>query len=261
MSNIKFTSDGKKVAIVGKLNSQETIVQEIFVQGESEIPSGEHFVVKSLHDAPAVSWKESELKKLEERYRTDKEKFESEIKDAEKKYRAKTLELRKKLEYISSAINNDQTASIQGLIDYVTGAITHVVIWDYRLEILTLDEFNQTYEDKLRLISLFGKDDGSFSYAIGDYYDHSGGHKRFYPFKDIESAKEKLAELIAENHISQQSIDAAKKYRVNIPAEKLKAYYDSSRAMYEKKVIELEEKLKVARQEINDLPIIELHGM
>jgi hypothetical protein len=99
MSNIKFTSDGKKVAIVGKLNSQETIVQEIFVQGESEIPSGEHFVVKSLHDTPAVSWKESELKKLEERYRTDKEKFESEIKDAEKKYRAKTLELRKKLEY------------------------------------------------------------------------------------------------------------------------------------------------------------------
>jgi len=48
--NIKFTSDGKKVAVVGKLNAQETIVQEIFVSNGNEIPSGENFVVKSLHD-------------------------------------------------------------------------------------------------------------------------------------------------------------------------------------------------------------------
>lgn len=31
MSEYRYTSDGKKVVIVGKLNSKETIVQEIFV--------------------------------------------------------------------------------------------------------------------------------------------------------------------------------------------------------------------------------------
>ena len=58
----KYTTDGKKVAIVGKLNNTETIVQEIFVsENGSEIPAGENFVVKSLLDAPAKSWKESQI--------------------------------------------------------------------------------------------------------------------------------------------------------------------------------------------------------
>ena len=64
MTDIKYTNDGKKVLIVGKLNSQETIVQEIFVSAGQEIPSGENFVVKSLHDAPAESWKEKNLREL-----------------------------------------------------------------------------------------------------------------------------------------------------------------------------------------------------
>lgn len=53
MTDIKYTDDGKKVLVVGKLNAQQTIVQEIFVSAGQEIPSGENFVVKSLHDAPA----------------------------------------------------------------------------------------------------------------------------------------------------------------------------------------------------------------
>ena len=51
---IKYTDDGRKVVVLGALNKQEKIVQEIFVIGEQEIPSGENFVVKSLHDAPAI---------------------------------------------------------------------------------------------------------------------------------------------------------------------------------------------------------------
>ena len=47
MTQFKYTTDNKKVIVVGKLNSQETIVQEIFISNDSEIPSGEHFVVKS----------------------------------------------------------------------------------------------------------------------------------------------------------------------------------------------------------------------
>lgn len=43
-NQIKYTSDGKKVIAVGKLNAQEAIVQEIFVSGGNEFPSGEIFV-------------------------------------------------------------------------------------------------------------------------------------------------------------------------------------------------------------------------
>ena len=65
---IKYTTDGKKVVVLGNLNSQEKIVQEVFVVDGSEIPSGEHFIVKSLHDATAISWKEKRLQEIEEKY-------------------------------------------------------------------------------------------------------------------------------------------------------------------------------------------------
>lgn len=53
----KYTNDGKKVAIVGKLNADQTIVQEIFItENGQEIPSGENFVVTSLHDQPVKKW-------------------------------------------------------------------------------------------------------------------------------------------------------------------------------------------------------------
>lgn len=41
MTDIKYTGDGKKVLVVGKLNAIQTIVQEIFVSAGQEIPSGE----------------------------------------------------------------------------------------------------------------------------------------------------------------------------------------------------------------------------
>ena len=59
--DFKYLTDGRKVIVVGKLNNQDTIVQEIFVTKDgSEIPSGENFVVKSLHDEPVESWKKKE---------------------------------------------------------------------------------------------------------------------------------------------------------------------------------------------------------
>ena len=64
----KYTTDGRKVVVLGSLNSQEKIVQEVFIINGSEIPSGEHFVVKTLHDYPAVSWKESRLREIDEQY-------------------------------------------------------------------------------------------------------------------------------------------------------------------------------------------------
>jgi hypothetical protein len=46
MSEIKYTSKGQKVRIVGKLNSTEFIVQEIHVtESGDEVPAGENFVV------------------------------------------------------------------------------------------------------------------------------------------------------------------------------------------------------------------------
>lgn len=68
----KYTNDGKKVGIVGKLNAEQTIVQEIFItESGQEIPSGENFVVTSLHDQPVKKWStfyEDRCKQAEKEY-------------------------------------------------------------------------------------------------------------------------------------------------------------------------------------------------
>lgn len=62
--NHKFTSDGRKVAIIGALNAKETIVQEVFITDGTEFPAGEHFVVKTLLDAPAETYKAKEERRI-----------------------------------------------------------------------------------------------------------------------------------------------------------------------------------------------------
>ena len=56
----KYMSDGRKVVVIGQLNTVESIVQEIFVteQGD-EIPSGERFTTKDLHDTPEQNYEKS----------------------------------------------------------------------------------------------------------------------------------------------------------------------------------------------------------
>lgn len=103
---IKYTTDGRKVLVLANLNSQEKIVQEIFVINNIEVPSGENFVVKALHDAPAISWKEAELKKLHESYEKQKAEYTKMIDALNKDSREKTSLLRNKLEYVGQALKN-----------------------------------------------------------------------------------------------------------------------------------------------------------
>ena len=85
MSEFKYLSDGRKVLVVGKLNNVEYIVQEIFVTtGGDEVPSGERFTTKNLHDEPVVSYREKREKESEQRLK----RIERDIETAESKCRA-----------------------------------------------------------------------------------------------------------------------------------------------------------------------------
>lgn len=250
---IKFTTDGKKVVVIGSLNSQEKIVQEIFIVDGSEIPSGEHFVVKSLHDAPAVSWKENDLKKLEERYEKKRKQYNDEIDKNYKAYKAKTSELRAKMAYIGAALKNANEKSFETLVDFITGETEWIVVNHYDVQLLPINEFHQMYEDKLRLISLFGKDDGSFTYAVGDYYDYSGGNKKFYPFKSHEEALSKFKEILLNETISEKNLLIAEKYGFEYPAEKVKEYKEKQMAAFSKNISDYKEKIKTWELSIDTL--------
>jgi len=73
MSGYKYLSDGRKVVIIGQLNNIESIVQEIFItESGDEVPSGERFTTKNLHDEPVESYKSKQEKKMDSKGRAER---------------------------------------------------------------------------------------------------------------------------------------------------------------------------------------------
>ena len=243
--DIKYTIDGKKVVVIGNLNSQEKIVQEIFIVNDCEVPSGEHFVVKSLYDAPAISWKEKELKRIESDYETVKFKYGNELKVLTARYRTTSCELKNKIEYAGKVLKNISPESFNTLVDYLTGEIKYIVKTGYSPELIEWKDFTQNYEDSLRLISIYGRDDGTLTYGIGNYSDYSGGKSTFKPFNNYEDALSFLTEKILEQSISDDIIKIASKYNIELPTEKVKEFKV-------KKVANLNDEIKKHQDAINN---------
>jgi hypothetical protein len=182
----KYTSDGKKVAVIGKLNAQETIVQEIFIVNSQEVPSGENFVVRSLHDAPSVSWKEAEVKKLDEKIdylkaRHDRE--EKEFTSLREQLKIKYEATRHHIEYLKK-LGPAAESVINTLSLFLSGDIKYVIDEDYYNP--TISQFHKAISDTdhsswsgekfeaLRLLSVFGSDNGDLSFRVNQYRDGSG---------------------------------------------------------------------------------------
>ena len=166
----KFLSDGRKVAIVGKLNNVEFIVQEIFVTSSGdEIPGGERFTAKSLHDEPVESYKAREECKLNNRIESLKlelNKIENQIKSAKTEAQTQAQILKQSKLTINTLMDDPD---LDLLCDVIAGNIKWVVSsCSYGMTEPTPfnESMNQSdfYDKKVRLLSLFGDSDGNISY-------------------------------------------------------------------------------------------------
>jgi len=191
MSEFKYTTDGKKVVVIGKLNATETIVQEIFVRTDgSEIPSGEQFVTKSLHDAPSISWKEKREKEIAESlYRTEEE---AKIKTARMLREMQLADVKASALYaFNKSATREQLKTLQA---FVSGEIKYLCISKYSdLTIVPFDDAIPQREDHqriewLRLLSLFGRTNGDMQWRIGQYSDGSGCDEIVFPAKSLDDA-------------------------------------------------------------------------
>lgn len=200
MSDIKYTTDGKKVLVVGKLNAQQSIVQEVFISNGNEIPSGENFVVTSLHDAPVESWKEKHLRELEESYDRRRKSMERESEEACKRLSQAKEKAKLQATALFAFAKNSNDSQLELLKDFLSGEITHFFIDSYKPEIVTwegdelyqVDDWNGSHRiEDLRLISLYGRSDGNISWRLNQYCDGSGGCK--YDISPCKSYQEALA--------------------------------------------------------------------
>jgi len=227
-NQIKFTSDGKKVIIVGQLNAQETIVQEIFItQSGAEIPSGENFVVKSLHDEPAVSWKEQSLRDLEKRYEVDRKSWETKIDQQRAKLKRIHDQIESHIEAIGKVAELSSEKSFRTLANFLSGKIKYLVTGrEYGcIKIQEWDSFAKSNEYGMKLISLFGKGNGDLLFKIHSYSDGSGSTEIIYPFCEYQEAVEFARNWFSGiKYYSKESIALAKHHGFDLDAEKLEAY-------------------------------------
>lgn len=227
---IKYTKDGKKVVVIGALNAKENIVQEIYVDGDNEIPMGENFIVKTLLDEPLKSWKASNIEK-EERYYSQKE---DELKSLNDKIRK---EIPATKEYLKAIIKHRKIESedFDLLIDFMSGSITHIVHAQYsQYEIKDFKKALGDGEYTPKMITLFGRNDDKFGfdYNLNYYSDGSGGGNQIIPCRSYLDALQVLAEKVItsigeEGEINSYQLKSIEKYDIKISKKRMKSHYEA----------------------------------
>lgn len=194
----KFLSDGRKVVVVGALNNQETIVQEVFVttQGD-EIPGGERFVVKSLHDQPVESYLSREKAKQEKALADTKLKIEAINKEIGDLRNTLSFwkEMVKQVKAFSEHINE---VSLDHFADVMTGQVRFAVRRDYGLPSIerfdaymsSIDNYyGQKKFEGIKCLSVLGSTNGDIALRVNRYSDGSGGSDDVEFYKTIEEAR------------------------------------------------------------------------
>jgi len=205
MGDIKYTSDGRKVLVVGKLNAEQHIVQEIFICGGQEVPSGENFVVSGLHDEPVESWKEKNLRELDERYDKTKKEIEARIGKAHRRLNLAESKSKHRAGALLSFAQNSDSEQLQTLYAFMAGEITHFFVNAYSAEIITWGD-NLPYDvdswggrlsiDGMKLVTLFGNSKGRLDYRINRYSDGGGTNTRIVPCRSYEEALAKAQSVL-----------------------------------------------------------------
>ena len=241
----KYTPDGKKVAVLGQLNSTSWIVQEIYVAGGNEFPAGESFVAKTLLDAPAKTWA-----------KTQQARWEKAADDAKRKIEHLQLQCRVArrqadvaglIKTATAAYAEIDMGQLETLAAFMTGQITHVVQKTWAgFEVLPLANALESTDDGrfdgLKLVSLFGCNEHSerpdddakrmsrshgfrLDYRINRYRDGSGDWDTIHPCKSIEEAKEYIDAFIADQDATDKLIALKERYGLSNPTpEKIAAY-------------------------------------
>lgn len=223
----KFLSDGRKVTIIGQLNNTEWIVQEVFVTAQGdEIPSGERFTAKSLHDSPVETYKDRQEKKLNDSIRTLQNK-ETAVQESIKKLERERIAYEKTFKSTKalsdSLLKQIDEGAFNLLCDVMAGNVKYLVedsgygVYEPKLFLDAIKSYD-SYDIEIKLLSLFGRSNGSLVYKMSQYYDGSGGSREVILIRTDEELAQYYTNKVKAiyeknpNYISMSHINVAKKY-------------------------------------------------
>lgn len=261
----KFLSDGRKVVIVGQLNNTETIVQEVFVtQQGDELPGGERFVVKSLHDQPVESYLSREKAKQEKALADTNLKIDG--------INREIGELRNTLSFwkemvkqVGAFAKHIDDADLDHFSDVMTGQVSFAVRRNYTLP--SIDKFEDymssidNYHGRkkfegIKCLSVLGSTNGNIALRVNRYSDGSGGYDDVEFYKTIEEAR-KCVKRIAMERFNKHglSIEEVKKCRsmgIEFNLDEMKLIKERLFASSEKSLANYQEQFDKQINQIND---------
>lgn len=203
----KYLSDGRKVVVIGQLNNVESIVQEIFItESGDQVPSGEKFTTKNLHDEPVISYKVKEEGRIEKRILDFKaQQKRAEIERDNILFKLKAMrELFKQTTALSQNLDENK---LDTLVRFMSGTVKWLVYEDYGMPtlvdfmsgVIAVDNWNgrKSFEG-IKLINILGRSDGDLEYRINRYPDGSGsnGDVSVTAFNNREDAIEKIKQIV-----------------------------------------------------------------
>jgi hypothetical protein len=261
----KYTTSGKKVVIVGKLNSKETIVQEIFIlEDGSEIPSGEQFIEKTLHDSPVISWEEKRTKEIKRRYDEAKSNHDRLHDSLQKKEQTVIASLRERIKQLSCLEKKIGPKSFKMISNFILNKNKYVVTdydWNPKLEKFDINKLDNMWNnrfDGLKLVSLFGKSNGDLEFRIHRYSDGSGGYQAVHLFESLDEAKEFFLEAIKDKEYNSTIVEVLKKWGMPIDNDKMSQYKKKIIDSAKSNVKKCEEALIKAQERLNKYNDMEL---
>lgn len=259
----KFLSDGRKVVVVGALNNVETIVQEIFVSPSGdEVPSGERFVVKSLHDSPVETYLSKEKARQEQALEKAKLTLESvnrEISDT----RNKLSFWRDMIKQVKAFSENINEKDLSFFADVMTGKVKYAVKNDYRIpsiqnfsdymSVIDSDYGNKKYEG-IRMMSVLGNSNGEIAMRVNRYGDGSGDYEDVNFFHVYEEAKafvkSRALKLIEGGGISLEEFKQCKKIGIEFNHDEMVKIKDKLCSSGEKRLNDLTLKFNESKEKI-----------
>lgn len=262
MSQFKFTTDGKKVITVGKLNAQETIVQEVFVsESGAEIPSGENFVVKSLHEEPVKSWKEKNLENLEKRYDSVRRDLENKIQEVSERIRLEQVKCAQFVKSLSVAREKTNEDLLQKVSDILAGKYTHAVIDKTynQPKIMTLEQAlfaSDEHRGRLKALSLsiplFPFSEDKITIHRNSYSDGSGSWSPVDFFYSEQDAANFVADILNKKNVySKEDIEFFQKYGINPDANILERTVSDAKERAEKRTEEIEKYKETEKSKVD----------
>lgn len=268
----KYTSDGRKVAIIEILNSNETVVQEVYISKGKEVLRGDKFIAKSLKEEPVLSWKEKRIKDFERNYDSRIKKLETDLSKSQKQLSIAIAKARVKTESLMQFAKNSDSSQLDTLKMFLSGETKYFAFTrsfapcilsasDDRIFDIDTYGYGNPRIDGQKLISVIGSSNGDLEYRIHSYRDGSGGWQEIVPCRNkeeavavMQSAFNKLCDNYLENERCSLYLEKWQAIEgIAVPKKVLKKYKQQQFKNTKNRINKLKEDLTKAELELESI--------